>query len=142
MELAANYGKGPMLLKDISKNQDISFKYLGQLVIALKIAGLLKSACGRHGGYFLSRSPDKIRLIEILKASEGSLYLAECIESPDICHRSKDCVARLIWEKASRAFMDVLSSITLNDMIEANIDRQKENMTDGIKSPGSKKLDS
>jgi Rrf2 family protein len=121
MELAINYGKGPTLLKDISKAQDISLKYLGQLIISLKIVGLLKSTRGSHGGYLLSRHPKEIKLLEILEASEGSLYLAECIENPDVCYRSKNCTARLIWEKASQAFMEVFSSITLKDMIDRNI---------------------
>lgn len=118
MELAINYGKGPVLLKDISKVQDISLKYLGQLIIPLKIAGLIKSTRGSHGGYYLSKSPDNIRLIEILEATEGHLYIAECIKSPDICYRSRGCVAREIWEEASEAFLKVFKSITLKDMVD------------------------
>jgi Rrf2 family protein len=118
MELALNYGKGPMLLKNISNTQDISLKYLGQLIIPLKIAGLLKSTRGSHGGHLLSRPPGKIKLIEILEASEGSLYITECIENPDICDRSKNCVARKIWQEASEAFLKVFRSITLKDVID------------------------
>ncbi|MES0342363.1 MAG: Rrf2 family transcriptional regulator [Candidatus Humimicrobiaceae bacterium] len=118
MELAIKYGKGPMLLKNISKAQEISLKYLGQLVIPLKIAGLIKSTRGAHGGYYLSRSPDKIKLLEILEATEGSLYIVDCIKSPEICHRSKKCVARKIWEEASEEFIKVFSSISLKDTID------------------------
>lgn len=121
MELTKNYGKGPMQLKNISMAQDISLKYLGQMIIPLKIAGLVKSTRGAHGGYFLSKSPDEIKLIEILEATEGSLYIAECIENPDMCYRSKNCFERLIWEKASRASMEVFSSITLKDMSDKKL---------------------
>jgi Rrf2 family protein len=117
LELAYRYNTGPVLLKDISSSQDISLKYLGQLIIPLKIAGLIKSTRGSRGGYFLARRPDKIKLSEILTAVEGTLYITECIKSPDICYRSKNCSARKIWEKASRQFYDVFESITLKDML-------------------------
>ena len=121
MELALKYGKGPVLLKNISKAQDISLKYLGQLIIPLKIAGLIKSTRGAHGGYYLSRSPAEIKLLEILEATEGSLYIADCIKSPEICHRSKDCIARKIWEEASEKFIEVFNSITLKDTIDRQV---------------------
>ena len=121
MELAINYGKGPIRLKDISRSQDISLKYLGQLIIPLKIGKLIKSTRGSQGGYFLSKLPEEIRLIEILEASEGSLYIAECIKNPDICYRSKNCVVRFIWEKASKAFMEVFSSINLREMVDRKL---------------------
>ena len=122
MELAIKYGKGPMLLKDISKAQDISLKYLGQLIIPLKIVDLIKSTRGSHGGYYLSRPPDKIKLLEIIEATEGSLYIVECIKNPEICYRSENCVAREIWEEASEKFIEIFNSITLKDMV----DRQRE----------------
>ena len=118
LELALRYNTGPVLLKDASSSQDISLKYLGQLIIPLKIAGLIKSTRGAHGGYFLARPPEKIKLSDILAAVEGNLDIVGCIKSPDICHRSKNCVARKIWEEASKKFYDVFESITLKDMLE------------------------
>lgn len=118
MELALHFGEGPVLLKDISKVQDISLKYLGQLIIPLKIAGLIKSTRGSHGGYFLSRSPDKINLSEVIKAVEGPIAFSECVDSPDICYRSKTCAAREVWEKTTRQFNDTLNSITIADMLK------------------------
>ena len=118
LELALRFGKGPVLLKDISKKQDISLKYLGQLIIPLKIAGLIKSTRGSHGGYFLAKSPEDIRLFEIIRAVEGSIAFTECVESPDICYRSGKCVAHDIWEDASKQFNNMLNSISLSDMIK------------------------
>ncbi len=118
LELALHFGQGPVLLKDISKSQEISLKYLGQLIIPLKIAGLVKSTRGSHGGYFLSRSPDKIKLYEVIGAVEGPIAFTECVDNPDICYRSKTCVAREVWEKATRQFRETLSSITLADMLK------------------------
>jgi len=127
MELAINYGKGPLLLKDIGKAQDISLKYLGQLIIPLKVAGLIKSIRGSRGGYFIARPPDKITIAEILESSEGSLYIVDCIESPEICYKSKDCIAREIWQEASEAFLKVVKSITLKDMVNRDLKKERDN---------------
>ncbi|MES0341447.1 MAG: Rrf2 family transcriptional regulator [Candidatus Humimicrobiaceae bacterium] len=121
MELAHHFGEGPVLLKDISRVQDISLKYLGQLIIPLKIAGLIKSTRGSHGGYFLSRPPEKINLSEVVNAVEGPIAFSECVDSPDICYRSKTCAAREVWEKATKQFNKTLGDITLAEML----DRQK-----------------
>ncbi len=118
LELALRFKDGPVLLKDISAAQEISLKYLGQLIIPLKVAGLIQSTRGSHGGYFLSRSPDKIILGDILSSVEGPLNLSECIEYPDICARSSKCVARDIWKKASSQFHETVNSITLGDMVK------------------------
>ena len=125
LELAIRFDQGPVLLKDISEAQEISLKYLGQLIIPLKIAGLIKSTRGSHGGYFLSRSPDEIKLSEILNAVEGPLIFSECVESPDICNRSDECVARDIWEEASKQFTNMLNTITLSDMLKRQEKKSK-----------------
>jgi len=125
LELGLRFGKGPVLLKDISENQDISLKYLGQLIIPLKIAGLIKSTRGSHGGYFLARSPQEVRLSEIIRAVEGTLAFTECVESPDICYRSGSCVAHKIWEEASNQFNNMLDSITLADMLQRHKGKPK-----------------
>ena len=117
LELGIRFGQGPVLLKDISKKQEISLKYLGQLIIPLKIAGLIKSTRGSHGGYFLAKPPEDIKLSQILRAVEGNLAFTECVDSPDICYRSGKCVAHDIWKDASRQFNDMLNSISLDDML-------------------------
>ena len=118
LELGLHFGQGPVLLKDISKKQKISLKYLGQLIIPLKIAGLIKSTRGSHGGYFLAKPPEDIKLSQILRAVEGNLAFTECVDSPDICYRSGNCVAHDIWEDASKQFNDMLNSISLADMLK------------------------
>ena len=117
MELALHFGEGPILLKDISKVQDISLKYLGQLIIPLKIAGLIKSTRGSHGGYFLSKPPEKIKLSEVISAVEGPIAFTECVDNPDICYRSKTCAARDVWEKATEQFNKTLGDITIAEMM-------------------------
>jgi Rrf2 family protein len=122
LELALSYSKGPVLLKEISKSQEISLKYLGQLIIPLKIAGLIKSTRGAHGGYFLSKSPKDIRLSEIITAVEGPLNLVECIDNPGICNRSGSCITKDIWTEINDKFMEIFESYTLQQIME----RQKE----------------
>lgn len=77
LDLALRYGKGSVLLKDICNSQDVSLKYLSQLIIPLKIANLIGSSLGAHGGYFLARPPEKIKLSEIIIVVEGSINIVE-----------------------------------------------------------------
>jgi len=92
LELALQYGKGPILLRDVSVSQEISIKYLSQLLIPLKVGNLIRSARGAHGGYFLSRPPEDIKLSEIITAVEGSVSPVECVDNPDICTRHNNYV--------------------------------------------------
>jgi len=118
MQLALYYNKGPILLKDICKSQEISLKYLSQLVIPLKIAGLIKTNRGSHGGYFLAKPPEDIKLSDIVKAVEGSINPVECVDNPEICDRSKTCAARNIWADIGQKYFESLKSYTLKNMIE------------------------
>jgi Rrf2 family protein len=125
LELALRYGQGPILLKDICKSQEVSLKYLSQLIIPLKIAGLVNSSRGFHGGYFLSRSPDRIRLSEIINALEGSTNITECIANPEICTRSGGCTTRDIWGEISRKYFETLDSYTLERIATLHKTKQK-----------------
>jgi len=117
LELALNYNKGPVLLKDISKSQEVSLKYLAQLIIPLKIAGLINSSRGAHGGYFLSRAPKDVKLSEIIVAVDGPLNLVECVDNPAICNRSDFCTTKDIWTEVSNKLSIILESYTLQHMI-------------------------
>jgi len=125
LELALRYNQGPILLKDISKSQEISLKYLGQLIIPLKIAGLIRSTRGAHGGYFLARPPHEIKLSEIITAVEGSLNPVECVDNPDICSRFDNCVTREIWAEIGKKCFELLDSITLKDMVDRHKKKQQ-----------------
>jgi Rrf2 family transcriptional regulator, cysteine metabolism repressor len=122
VELAFHYGGKPVLLKNVSSSQEISLKYLSQLIIPLKIAGLINSSRGAHGGYFLAKHPKDIKLSEIIAAVEGSLNLVECVDNQKICSRSASCATRDIWTEISNKFFESLDSYTLQQIV----DRQKE----------------
>jgi len=117
LELANRYEEGPIFLKDISSAQEISLKYLSQLIIPLKIAGLVKSTRGAHGGYMLARPPEKINLREIIEAVEGPINLVECISDPRFCQRYEDCVTRDVWTEVTRDIYGKLNRISLKDMV-------------------------
>ncbi|MDD3776113.1 MAG: Rrf2 family transcriptional regulator [Actinomycetota bacterium] len=118
LELASKYSQGPIFLKDVSQAQDISLKYLSQLIIPLKIAGLVKSTRGAHGGYTLSRSPEKITLREIVEAVEGPIAMVECINDPHICSRYRHCVSKDIWAEITQDIYQKLDAVTLQDCLE------------------------
>ncbi|MBL7084618.1 MAG: Rrf2 family transcriptional regulator [Candidatus Omnitrophica bacterium] len=125
LDLALRYGNGPILLRDIAGRQEISEKYLGQLVTPLKVAGLINSIRGAHGGYMLAKEPSEITLKEVIQSLEGSLSLSECIDVPRVCQRVSSCVTRDILEEMSEKMIGVLESTTLQDMISREKQKSK-----------------
>ena len=122
LELALRFGAGPVLLKEIAANQEISEGYLEQIMPQLKAAGLVRSSRGAHGGYMLARHPSEITLGEVVRIVEGSMALVECVVAPGICERADLCVTRDVWGTISEKMAEILNGITLEDMVE----RQKE----------------
>jgi len=118
VDMALHGGKGPVLLKDIAKRQNISEKYLEHIITSLKVAGLVKSIRGAHGGYILGKDPVQIKLSQIIKALEGSIAPVECVDDPDFCSRAELCVTRDVWVQIKKAMDKVLESISLKDLVE------------------------
>ncbi|MFA5553593.1 MAG: Rrf2 family transcriptional regulator [Phycisphaerae bacterium] len=118
VELAGNFGQGPLQIKAIGSSQEISVKYLEQLMTILKSGGFIRSIRGARGGYILARPPEQIRLDEIFIALEGSISPAECIEEGGNCARAADCVTRVLWLEVQKAMIAVLQSYTLKDLAE------------------------
>lgn len=118
LDLALHNDESPVQIGAIAKRQDISVKYLEQLIIPLKKANYIKSVRGPKGGHMLAIPPEKITVGEIVRILEGGIDLTDCIGNPDTCPRSGYCVTRDIWAEASQAMFDKLNSITLSKMIE------------------------
>ena len=118
LELGLYYGKGPVFLKDIAKREEISEKYLSQIIIPLKAAGLVESIRGAHGGYVLSRDPKQITMKDIVETLEGSLDLVGCVRRPKMCGRVSLCVTRNLWRKVSDNISQALASVTLEDLVK------------------------
>ena len=117
LELASHYGKGPIDLKDIAKKEDISLKYLEQVIIPLRTAGLIKAVRGSKGGYSLTKPPAEIWLNDLVEVLEGPLDLIECLNNPTTCRKVQTCVTRDIWKDVQDAIYRILHSITLEDML-------------------------
>ena len=118
LELAENYGKGPVQLKIIARDQGISVKYLEQLMAALKSAGIVSSVRGSKGGYVLAKSPDQVRLSDCFNCLEGPVVTVECVENDSYCPRIGDCIARDVWAEVQIAVMTVLKSMTLQSLLD------------------------
>jgi len=118
LELALNYGKEPIQLREIAQRQEISERYLERMMTALVSMGLVISLRGKRGGFCLAKSPGEIRLSQIIRVVEGSMAPAPCVDDPKLCNRADICVARHIWEKLKKAILEILDSITLQDMVE------------------------
>ena len=115
--LALNYKVKPISLKEISEKENISARYLEQIIIPLKNAGLVSSNRGVKGGYMLTKPPKEVGLSEIIKILEGSWALVECVENPGYCSKIESCISYEIWEKATQALSAVFEKYTLQDLI-------------------------
>lgn len=118
LDLATNSAEHPVKLKEVAQRQQLSEKYLEQIVSGLLKAGLVKSNRGAHGGYTLREAPQRYTVGQILKVAEGSLAPASCVgEQGSPCENKSKCVSFRLWEKLDTAINDVLESITLADML-------------------------
>lgn len=126
LELALNYERGVISLHDIAQKQGISESYLERMMTALVAAGLVTSSRGKHGGFRLAKPPGEIRLSQVIQVVEGSLSPVLCLDNPKFCKRVNACVTRDIWGRMKKAMLDVLDSITLQDMIEMQKEKYKE----------------
>ena len=120
LEIALGHGKKPVQLKAIAEREDISSKYLEQLIAPLKIAGLVYGVRGPHGGYILTKPSSEISLKDVVLALEAPIPSAECREHPEYSPHCTDCVTSQIWQEIQGAVMGVLETITLAEFIEGS----------------------
>ena len=118
LDLTLNQGDRPVLLREVARRQEISSRYLEQLILNLKTAGLVKSLRGAKGGFILGRPAEDITLLEIFKASEGSLSIVECLDDMSFCKRSKVCASRDLWLEMKKAMEEILNRWTLVKLAE------------------------
>jgi Rrf2 family protein len=125
LELASHYGEGPIELKEIAKKEDISLKYLEQVINPLRTAGLVKSIRGSKGGYSLAKPPSKICLYDVVETLEGPLNLLDCLGDLKACQRVQSCVTRDIWKEVSDAISKIFYSVTLEDMVSQKKEKER-----------------
>lgn len=123
IDLAEHSNDGFIALKDIAERQEISKKYLEQIVPILNRSDILQTNRGFQGGYKLAQSPDKYTIGKILRLTEGSLSPVPCLDqNPNQCERSNECVTLPIWQGLNKVINDYLDNITLQDIL----DKQRE----------------
>lgn len=116
--LAGNYNKGHKPLKEIAASQDLSEKYLEQIINPLTKAGLLTSYRGAQGGYALSREPKEITVGDILRILEGSLAPVYCVaDEGKTCEKQGSCNSVTVWKRIKDAIDNVVDNLTLEDLL-------------------------
>ncbi len=123
IDLSQHYNEGFIALKDISERQNISKKYLEQIVPFLNRSGLLIANRGHLGGYQLARPPAEITVYDIILSAEGSIYSVSCMDNnPNLCPNKDTCLTLPIWEGLHEVTTNYLNSITLLDILNSQKD--------------------
>lgn len=118
-------------IKKISRRQDISEKYLEQIVSQLSRAGYVRSTRGAQGGYCLDREPQAYTVGMILRLIEGNLSSVSCLEdNPNKCRRCNNCVTLEVWQQINDAVDHVIDHITLQDLLEKQLQKCQANETE------------
>jgi Rrf2 family protein len=120
IDLARHSDQRPVQIGEISKRQDISVKYLEQLIRPLKQAKLVTSVRGPKGGHLLAEKPENITLGQVVRLFEGQSDLVECVSYPERCPMSDDCQVRLAWKDATQVLYEKLDDTTIADVMNGN----------------------
>ncbi len=119
LDLAVNGRENYVALKDIAERQNISKKYLEQIVPLLNKVGALRTNRGYQGGYMLAKRPSEYTVGDILRITEGSLAPVSCLDSEEnFCDKSNDCITLPLWKGLYQAVNNYLDSVTLQDLLD------------------------
>ena len=109
----------PVRVKEIAERQEISEKYMEQIMSVLNKAGFVRSVRGPQGGYFLTKKPEEYTVGMILRLTEGSLSPVDCLEEgAPVCNRMDSCTTILLWRKLDDAIRGVVDHVTLQDLVD------------------------
>ena len=126
-ELANNYGKAPLNIREISGRHGMPIPFLEQVLHRLKQKGLVKSRRGVNGGYVLSRPPEKITIGDAVRALEGPIALCECLihsNKGKIREKEMHCVTSNIYRKLGNIVESAFDSVTLLELSEENVNNR------------------
>lgn len=118
IDLALNNSKQYITSKEIAKRQEISNKYLEQIIAMLNKAGYLETARGNTGGYKLAKEPSEYIIGDILKATEGDLVPIDCLIEEKKCKRQERCKTYSFWKGLDDVINEYINSKTLEDLIK------------------------
>lgn len=130
LDMAENYGQGAIQLGGIANRQNISLKYLEQIIRPLKKANYVKSFRGAKGGHMLTKPPEEITVSEVVAVLEGGRTLINCDKNPENCDRVDECLTRYLWIEAAEAMFQRLSTITFADLLAIKKEGCKERFID------------
>ena len=123
VQLARACGSGPVPLSQIAEKERMPLDFLEQLMVALRQKGLVHSARGVHGGYFLALDPGRITVGDIMTAVEGPFVPMQCLDvsvnHQDTCNMGImvcECATRDVWALLQEKVMETLNSVTLADL--------------------------
>jgi len=119
-ELAKSYERGPLSLTEIAEDEQLPLAYLEQLVAPLRRAGVVEGTRGLHGGYRLTRPPDRITVGEVVRTLDGPIALVDCTADDYVsgtCAREPACASRGIWGRVKQSIEQVLFTTTLADLL-------------------------
>jgi len=125
-EIARNFGRGPLSIREIVERQRISLSYLEQILHRLGKAGIIESVRGPHGGYVLARKPADLTIGDVVRALEGPIALSHCLEPGDAgCYQADACVARMVWARVGEKIEEALDSITFEHLLRQAPGRER-----------------
>ena len=122
LDIGIHSSSEEVLMKDISRRQDVSVKYLEHIIADLKKAGLIKKTRPKHGGYILAKSAEIIMMADIVRALEGDLIHLECVENPAYCKKASSCASRSFWSRMNSAIGEVLET-PLSELLQEQSER-------------------
>jgi len=111
--LARQYSQGPLSLRILAKEEKLPYKFLEQLVFPLRLAGLIEAKEGKTGGYFLTKSPGKISVSQVVEALEGPMDLGHCFG----CPKANSCGQKEVWSEVGEKIRQTMEGKTLKDLI-------------------------
>lgn len=119
IDMAMHNEGEPVRIKDIAARQNISEKYLEQIIASLKKAGYVRSIRGAQGGYKLVKDPGEYTVGMVLRTTEGNMSPVECLaEEENMCDRAMTCMTLPLWKELDEAIKGVIDRITIKDLID------------------------
>lgn len=121
--LAKDYGKGPILISEISSSEQIPQRFLETILLELKKIGVLGSKLGKTGGYYLIKKPDEVSLDDIIRHFEGSIAMLYCISEKsyqpcEFCKKEENCKIRNVFKEIRDNTVSVLKKTTIDQLID------------------------
>lgn len=121
VKLAREYGKGAILISEIAKSENIPQRFLENILLELKNAGLLGSKLGKSGGYYLIRKPEEVTLSDIIRHFEGTIAMLSCVSEKsyqpcEFCKDEEKCKIRHIFKTVRDSSFEIFNRTSLKDL--------------------------